>query len=87
MIKTERGTTEIKGDLYETLADYGVITVAVREVLEETIGKERAEEEMQKTMQLSRMSEEERDKYFAKEIEMKAERGVESIRKIIADIK
>lgn len=48
MIKTERGTTEIKGDLYETLADYGVITVAVREVLEETIGKERAEEEMQK---------------------------------------
>ena len=60
MIKTERGTTEIKGDLYETLADYGVITVAVREVLEETIGKE---------------------------IEMKAERVVESIRKIIADIK
>lgn len=48
MIKTERGTTEIKGELYETLADYGVITVAVREVLEETIGKERAEEEMQK---------------------------------------
>lgn len=33
------------------------------------------------------MSEEERDKYFAKEIEMKAERVVESIRKIIADIK
>lgn len=50
MIKTERGTIEIKGDLYETLADYGVITVAVREALEETIGKERAEEEMQKAM-------------------------------------
>ena len=87
MIKTERGIIEIKGGLCETLADYRVITVTVRKVLEETIGKEKAEEEMQKAMQLSRMSEEERDKYFEKEIAKKSERFAESIRKIIADRK
>lgn len=61
MIKTEKGLLEIKGDLHETLADYTVITVELRKMLEETIGKESAEEEMQKAMQLSRMSEEKRE--------------------------
>lgn len=89
MIKTEKGLLEIKGDLCETLADYKVITVELRKMLEETIGKERAEEEMQEAMQLSRMSEDEIDKYLEKKmemkIEMKAEQIVEGIRKIMAD--
>lgn len=67
------------------------VTVELRKMLEETIGKESAEEEMQKAMQLSRMSEEERDKYLEKEIEReierKAEQIVEGIRKIMADRK
>ena len=91
MIKTEKGLLEIKGDLHETLADYKVITVELRKMLEETIGKERAEEEMQEAMQLSRMSEDEIGKYLEKKmerkIERKAEQIVEGIRKIMADRK
>ena len=45
MIKTERGTTEIKGEINEILTDYELIARAMRKALSEKMGEEKAIEE------------------------------------------
>ena len=39
MIKTERGTTEIKGEINENLTDYELIARAMRNALSEKMGE------------------------------------------------
>lgn len=60
MIKTERGTTEIKGEINEILTDYELIARAMRKALSEKMGEEKAIEELGKVIENSKMSEEER---------------------------
>lgn len=60
MIKTERGTTEIKGEINEILTDYELIARAMRKALSEKMGEEKAIEELEKVIENSKMSEEER---------------------------
>lgn len=60
MIKTEKGTVEIKGEISEVLTDFEMIGRAMKEVLTREMGEEKAKEEWEKAIENSKMSEEER---------------------------
>lgn len=80
MIKTERGTVEIKGEISEILTDFEMIGRAMKEVLIREMGEEKAIEEWEKAIENSEKSVEERTKEITERI---AEEIKEGIRKML----
>ena len=73
MIKTERGTVEIKGEISEILTDFEMTGRAMKEVLIREMGEEKAIENSEKSV-------EERTKEITERI---AEEIKEGIRKML----
>lgn len=62
MITCDKGRIRIKGNLNTIQAEMVMIIQAVREILEEEYGKERAEERIQRLIRASEMTQEEMEK-------------------------
>ena len=80
MITCDKGRTRIKGNLCTIQAEMTIIIQAVREILEEKYGKERAEEIIQISVRDSEMTQEEIKKKI-EAMERELERIVESFMK------
>lgn len=88
MIKTEKGTVEISGNICEVFADYGVITQGLCKMLQdhEDMEHEKAEETIRKYIDIAFLSEEDLDKEL-EEIKQKMQRIVSNKLKEFLDIK
>ena len=84
MIKAEKGTVEIKGEIKEILTDFEMTGRAMKEVLTREMGEEKAKEEWEKAIKNSEKSVEERMEGIVEEL---TEEIAEGIRKMIADRK
>lgn len=84
MIKVEKGTVEIKGEMSDILTDFEMVARAMKEVLIREMGEEKAIENWEKAIENSKMSIEERAEGIAEEIAKEIKEG---IRKILADRK
>lgn len=80
MIKAEKGTVEIKGEMNEILTDFEMTGRAMKEVLIREMGEEKAIEEWKKVIEDSEKSVEERTKEITERI---AEEIKEGIRKML----
>ena len=59
MIKTEKGSFEIKGYLVELLADYSIVTRGLYEQISSDLGCERAKQLLEKSFEAGFLSREE----------------------------
>lgn len=80
MIKVEKGTVEIKGEMSDILTDFEMVARAMKEVLIREMGEEKATEEWKKAIENSEKSVEERTKEITERI---AEEIKEGIRKML----
>nr|DAZ70129.1 MAG TPA: hypothetical protein [Caudoviricetes sp.] len=81
MIKTERGTTEIKGEISEILTDYEMIARAMKRVLTEEMGEEKATEALKDAIENSKMSEEERVKNMIDKVKREIVKNILGIKR------
>lgn len=81
MIKAEKGTVEIKGEISEILTDYEMIARAMKRVLTEEMGEEKATEALEDAIENSKMSEEERVKNMIEKAKREIVKSIWGIKK------
>lgn len=84
MIKAEKGTVEIEGEISEILTDFEMTGRAMKEVLTRELGEEKAKEAWEKAIENSRKSVKKRIEEMTEKMTQEI---IEGIRKMMAERK